>query len=471
MKKALIILLFAVTTCNIYSQNQKGITVQIEELSKPKNTLREKTYDNICKSLILIDSKISEYGMNENSDNFKFDIIANNKIDNKLVNFGFHSFFDGMLSAYAEHRPFVISPDMIWLLISQGFAQHVNANPEKLRHYFVDFSGKTQLIVETTKELNQISESEWEDIFPKFTDQIAKSTGDELINTLTADFSTTTPVEKIASEITIMYTMKSYFEYILVYAVCGIPEITLQGTTEDWEKVLAKTKELEKYDLDWWTSELEPVLQKIVATSKGKIDKHFWRNMFKYHSKKKYGAPKIIDGWIVKFFPYNKDGERNNLQTLKGNAEQAKLPEEIVKVDMQYVDMLTNEQLPLELWAGFVGLEQNKTNFTLTPRIGWLIRKKDTANEGAKKSFELSKNYIRIRVSDFPDALLSLDSIGNLEIEFTGKIIIPDSLSRVVISNLDLSGKIDDAGIERLKQLFPNSGLTINQKEIIPRKW
>jgi hypothetical protein len=38
---------------------------------------------------------------------------------------------------------------MIWLLISQGFARHVSANPEKLRHHFVDFSGKISLIVAT----------------------------------------------------------------------------------------------------------------------------------------------------------------------------------------------------------------------------------------------------------------------------------------------------------------------------------
>ncbi len=141
--------------------------------------------------------------------------------------------------------------------------------------------------------------------------------------------STTTPVEKIASEITIMHAMKSYFDYILMFIGCGIPEITLQGTTEDWEKVLAKTQQLSRYDLSWWTKELEPILKKIIATSKGEIDKTFWRNMFKYHTQKKYGAPNIVDGWIVKFFPYDKDGKRNNLQKLEGTAERAKLPEEM----------------------------------------------------------------------------------------------------------------------------------------------
>ena len=85
--------------------------------------------------------------------------------------------------------------------------------------------------------------------------------------------------------------------------------------------------------------------------------------------------------------------------------------------------MLTNKKIPLELWAGFVGLEQNEKDFTLTPKIGWLIRKKDITNEGQRKSFELNKDDISIRVSDFPEALLYLDSIKSLEIEFTDKII------------------------------------------------
>ncbi|MCL2132698.1 MAG: DUF4419 domain-containing protein [Lentimicrobiaceae bacterium] len=471
MKRTFIItVLLCVATCITFAQKQQSLIFQVEGLSRPERILPVKSYNEICKSLIVKESGISEYGLKKDSIDFPFNIIAKNTIESELVNFGYHSFFDGMYSAYAEHRPFVISPDMIWLLISQGFAQHVNANPENLRHYFVNFSEKTQLIVQTNTELSQISEKQWEEIFPEFTKQIALQTGNELINALTSDFSTTTPVEKIASEITIMQAMKPYFEYIVMYIVCGIPEITLQGTTEDWEKILEKTQQLSKYDLKWWTKELEPILKKIIATSKGEIDKNFWRNMFKYHSQKKYGAPKIVDGWIVKFFPYDKEGNRNNLKTLGGTAEKAKLPEEIVKVDLHYIDIHTNKQIPLELWAGFVGLEQNEKDFTLMPKIGWLIRKKDVTNEGQKKSFEISKHYIDISVSNFPEALLHLDSIGTLKVRFTDKIIIPNELSNVVITDLILSGKIDNTGIERLKQMFPNSGLIINKETIFRRK-
>lgn len=85
--------------------------------------------------------------------------------------------------------------------------------------------------------------------------------------------------------------------------------------------------------------------------------------MFKYHSQEKYGAPKIIDGWIVKFFPYDKNDKPNNLNELKGSNN---LPEEIVKVDLKNIEVSgdSTKTTPLELWAGFIGLEQNSKDFT-----------------------------------------------------------------------------------------------------------
>lgn len=76
-----------------------------------------------------------------------------------------------MYQAYADHRPFVLSPDIIWLLISQGFAQHINANQETMRHYFADFSGKLSLIVSADKKPDDPALA-WEGIFSKFTGQI-----------------------------------------------------------------------------------------------------------------------------------------------------------------------------------------------------------------------------------------------------------------------------------------------------------
>ncbi|MDD3036736.1 DUF4419 domain-containing protein [Bacteroides sp.] len=465
MRKLLICILIL---CSVTTYAQNGITFEVEKLSKPEKPLKTVSYEDIYPSLILSDTGLSPDDLKKKNINVPYNILAKSKAPDQLVNYDYNSFFYGMYEAYADHRPFILSPDMIWLLISQGFTKHVKANQESMRKFFVDFKGKISLIVESGKPLSDPTIA-WGEILPKFTDQIRQHTGDELVELLSCNFSTTTSVEKIASEITIMETVKPYFEFIVIYVGCGIPEITLEGTPEDWEKVLDKAMKLKKYNLKWWISELEPLLQEFVKASKGDINKNFWRSMFKYHSQEKYGAPNIIDGWIVKFFPYDNKDKRNNLKQLEGGKN---LPNEIVKVDIKFVEPYNDSiiETQLELWSGFIGLEQNTDNFALRPQIGWMVRKKDINDSGLKDKLRIEAqkdgfgfgNGISLRVKEFPSILLKFENIKNLQLKFTDKIDIPDELSKVKIGKLDLSGTITQEGIERIKQLFPTSIIRIN---------
>src|SRR6218665_2920443 len=140
-------------------------------------------------------------------------LLTHSEVADHLVNFGAHPLFNGMYKAYAEHRPFELSPDIIWLLICQGFSQHVNNNPEALRNMFVNFEGKKSLIVhaDNHKPLNDITT--WEDVIHKLTDEAAKNSNKELFDNLTPAFSTTTSIEKIATRITALESVKSYFEF------------------------------------------------------------------------------------------------------------------------------------------------------------------------------------------------------------------------------------------------------------------
>ncbi|WP_299352570.1 DUF4419 domain-containing protein [Mucilaginibacter sp.] len=377
-----------------------------------------------------------------------------------------------MYNAYASHRPFTLSPDMMWLLICQGFANHVTNNSESLRHLFVNFSGKTTLVVQNNRISLDNPNSPWQEIFPEFNNQISRYTGKELTDALTADFSTTTPTTKIASQITALAAMKSYFDFVVIMVGCGIPQVTLEGTPADWQRVLDKTEALRKYQLDWWVDKMEPLLKEIVKASKGKKNKEFWQTMFKYHSIKRYGASTIIDGWIVKFFPYDKSGRRMNLEALSSGVD---LPDEIVKVNLQYIyaDGTGNTvSTPLELWAGFVGLTQNDKTFNLRPEIGWMIRKKDTAVEDKNMAdFRKSAsgtNYggIQIRCNVVPEALFNIGPINLLTIDFVNTINIPNELAKVHILKLTLTGVITDEGIKRIKKLFPDTELVINRKTI-----
>ena len=63
------------------------------------------------------------------------------------------AFFQCMVKAYAEHKSVTLSPDMMWLLISQGFARYVNAHSEELRPLLVSHEGKMDLAIESPKDL------------------------------------------------------------------------------------------------------------------------------------------------------------------------------------------------------------------------------------------------------------------------------------------------------------------------------
>jgi len=458
------ILLSLFMAVNVSAQKKNGITFKVEELSKPDNLLPVSNYQNILEGLIKEDNdKLRSYPAPLTPP--QFNIVAKSNIPQAMVSRGYHSFYEGMYSAYASHCPFTLSPDMVWILIGQGFSAHVNANVDELRNLFVAGDSKTTLEVTSKTIRLDNPDSPWQEAFDGISKQIASHTGAELTGALTADFSTTTKITRIASQITLMDALKPYFEFVVRYMGCGIPEVTLEGTPQDWERVLTKAQALRKYKLDWWVDELEPVLKQFVAASKGKIDQEFWQGMFKMHSTKVYGARDVIDGWVVKFFPYSKDGIRNNLKELRGFHN---LPNEIVKVDLRYIDDEGGGNItetPLELWAGFVGLEQNSQTFGLKPTIGWMIRKKDNdAKLIAKLTTQNTAGYgIELRVNAIPPELFKIGPIKKLILNFTGNITMPDDFAKVKIDELYMNGTITDAGKQRIAKLLPYTQLYFNK--------
>ena len=292
------------------------------------------------------------------------------------------AFYQCMVKAYAEHKSVTLSPDMMWLLISQGFARYVNAHSEELRSQLVYHEGKQDLAVETKDDLLS-SEADWGKLMNNFSKEIECHTKGEVAQVLAADFSTTTPVERIASQITLMESMKSYFDYLAVRLGCGIPSVTLQGTPDDWRAVLSKTQKLGQYGLSEWTQTLEPILNEFIKTAEGKPNQRFWQEMVKKQRVDGLATvrpcsgdrPTMLDGWILKFFPT----EYGN--TLDMVPHTKSMPAEFVRVDFKYriIEPLSGaimSETPMELMSGFIGaLDDEKANM-LIPQIGWLVRVK-----------------------------------------------------------------------------------------------
>jgi len=200
--------------------------------------------------------------------------------------------------AFYGHHPLVISPDMVWLCLAQGFAHHVAANAEQLRDHFVRHQNKEKLVV-TREDFILGQENPWPEAFAAFSDQIAVRVG-KLHEVITADFSTTGPVERAAFDVAAMNTFQPYFEYVLM-AGCGIPSITLLGTPDDWQVLRRRAAVFSEFGLGHWTRVLLPILDEIARTAEGNVDRAFWRSFFRYESS---SGPELMTGWILALFPY-----------------------------------------------------------------------------------------------------------------------------------------------------------------------
>jgi len=212
-------------------------------------------------------------------------------------------FVKAVHAAFYGHHPLILSPDIIWITIAQGLANHVDQNAELLRSRFVLHEGKKELVVNRPNFVKGSPANDWPGVFPEFSAQIKENTVDGTVDLIQSDFSTTGPVERIVSHITLMDVVQHYFSYTMCCG-CGFPSITLTGIPEDWKKIRAKAASLEAYGLDWWLNGLLPVLDQFVEAAEGRPDVEFWRSLCMINTGTSFPCYSPLTGWVQVFFPY-----------------------------------------------------------------------------------------------------------------------------------------------------------------------
>lgn len=290
--------------------------------------------------------------------------------------------------AFAQHRPLALSPDTVWLTILSGVAQHVKLNAETLRPRLVRHRGKRELRVTLTESL-ELNPAAIRDAVAGFRTAIAGEIGQGPAALLTCDFSTTSDVERAASEILLMDTYSPYFDFV-VECVCGIPELTLLGDAKDWRAIRERVDVLAELDLAWWTSSLAPILDKLVVASEGSPDVAFFRDIYKPQDA--YGG-EIIVGWSARFYPYVGSGgrfeTRNPLLELPLDYRPPKqdqnspwyngvgirtsdVPASLGTCIVRVEDAVTQRNYSLEVRGGLVGVEVDAQG-RLAPSAGWTV--------------------------------------------------------------------------------------------------
>jgi hypothetical protein len=211
----------------------------------------------------------------------------------------FHPVVAAAHRAFMDHRPLCLSPDIIWLMICQGVANHINANAEELRPKIVSHQVKITIHVRRDEFVKGSPENPWAEAIEEFTGKVRQHIG-SAFDLFQPNFSTTGPVERAAAGIVLLDAMQSYFTYDMD-TFCGIPAITLEGTPEDWQAIADRAEQFAFLDLEWWLEPLRAVLRQFVAAAQGNVDRPFWQSLYKYRDES--GGP-MITGWISTLFPY-----------------------------------------------------------------------------------------------------------------------------------------------------------------------
>ena len=310
----------------------------------------------------------------------------------KVYTRGINNILQGFYSAYENHLPIRLTPDIIWLLIVQGFSHHVNYNAKNLREKFVNFEGKKKLeiIIPKYHSYKQMKSEDYAELLENLTEKIKENVGVELINTIDFNFSTSNKITKVVGYASIMSSLKKFFEFRGDCHMCNYPYIILEGKLEDWENILKKTKDLSKYDLEKWVSMLELPLKEIIETKKGKINKQFWKNIL-YPDKideiieigtYKYKTIQVdgINGWLCTFFPYYTDGYFRYSSPIK-TKDLWKIPEKILKTPL-LMKSDDEGETPMIIYSGFLGMKVDKEKDNLvTAEIGWYVKEKCNDNK------------------------------------------------------------------------------------------
>ena len=368
-------------------KDYESITFKVEKgLKKPSEYLQTTGMKNILANLFkrrkkMIDNKTGreiQLNANEPLEIFHYNLDTD---EQEIFNEGKTSLIQGLIAAYKNHYPITISPDMIWILIMQGFSRFMEKYENLVRERFVNFTGKKDLKLERLQySPYNASKEVWDGIIKEFVQKIGNNVGKEVVDNLECDFSTTSAVAKVTSQVCIMSAMKQYFTYRVLMAGCGISSITLEGSIKDWEKIKSKLEFLSTKALKWWTKHLIPIIDNIITTKKyystyGQLNQElidFWKGMIRLKGKGDLYDPHMINGWIVKFIP-NLRGEK---PTIYEELLETNVPDQIISCPMEITWLSMQGKrvdFSCSLFSGFYGMVQDKKTFNVKPVIGYAI--------------------------------------------------------------------------------------------------
>lgn len=157
-----------------------------------------------------------------------------------------NGFVGAAYNAYSSHYKLVFTPDTVWIAITTALALFIDKNAEELRSIFVDHTGKKELKV---VGYGCIITANYAGLMNAMAEEIEKNSKPNIRKWLESDFSTTDQESRLVSQLVMMGALKHYFSYSC-YLTCGLPEVTLEGTKEDYQNIRERIQFIRTFNRD-----------------------------------------------------------------------------------------------------------------------------------------------------------------------------------------------------------------------------
>lgn len=208
----------------------------------------------------------------------------------------------GLLSdAYSFHRKVAIAPQDVWMLLISEIAIEVKGQPDLYRELFTDSDSK--------KELSVASGSMIEIPMDALSDLLGKNVNFDM-SCLFPKFTTSTEITDEMTQALFCDMASPYYSYSMF--CCGIPEIKLLGTLEDWKTLFDHWcmvgPLLTQYNeslIEYFVRVEDTLIEFVMTfTDEESNNVEFWKNIFTQKNVGS-GGDLVIDGWISSLFIKN----------------------------------------------------------------------------------------------------------------------------------------------------------------------
>lgn len=254
-------------------------------------------------------------------------------------------FFGLIRLCYAFHLVPTFSPDDFWLFILKNLADEVNAHVEYYREFLAGPGGEKRTVVV------ECDSGTMEELFEKFIKAVSQvSNAGDLVSKLEADFTTTTSLTRMISQVTIADMTKEYFACVMK-CTCGFPAIDFTGTLQDWELILTKLnvfRTIARPEIKEYLTRCEAVIKNVCsAFDATKYTPPKWKEFY-YNNGYGFGD-RQYEGWILDI-----------LRTVPGGMwDPDDVPAYRIVYKFQVEHPLTQERTEKIINCGPVGVDRN----------------------------------------------------------------------------------------------------------------